>query len=306
MNDGKMFSIHVPASTANLGPGFDSIGLALNLYLSVDVYESEHYQVIPMTEDLEEFPRDDQNYIFLVAKKISSKFGKTLPACTLKVSNEIPLTRGLGSSASAIVAGVELADVLCGLGLTKEEKAHLASDMEGHPDNAGASVLGGLVVGVQLNEETNLMALPLDGVDIVALIPKYELLTTHSRAVLPSVFSYDEGVKASAIANTFLAALLTKNYTLAGKMMSEDRFHQPYRRMLVPHLGVAEKVALEAGAFGVALSGAGPTIVAFCGIGEADAVFHALQAQFPEDRVMKLQVDHDGSVTIPIAKIIKS
>jgi homoserine kinase len=296
MSEGKMFSIRVPASTANLGPGFDSIGLALNLYLSVDVYESKHYQVIPLTEELDEFPRDEQNYILLVAKKISRKFGKSLPACTLKISSKIPLTRGLGSSASAIVAGVELADVLCRLGLTKEEKAHLASYMEGHPDNAGASVLGGLVVGVQMNEETNLLTVPFHDVDVVALIPNYELLTSSSREVLPTVFSYQEGVKASAIANTFLAALLTKNYTLAGKMMSEDRFHQPYRKKLVPHLEKVERVAREAGAFGVALSGAGPTVVALCENEYTEMVLQALKAEFPDDRVMKLLIDHDGSV----------
>ncbi|WP_108670668.1 homoserine kinase [Peribacillus acanthi] len=296
MNEGKMFSIRVPASTANLGPGFDSIGLALNLYLTVDVYESTDWKVVPLSKELEGFPKDDQNYIFIIAKKIARKFGKALPTCTLRVTSDIPLTRGLGSSASAIVAGVELADVLCGLELTKEDKAHLASCIEGHPDNAGASVLGGLVVGVQMNNETHLMSIPLNGLDIIALIPMYELSTSHSREVLPSAFSYQEGVKASAIANTFLAALLTKNYMLAGKMMSEDRFHQPYRKKLVPHMQNAETVAIEAGAFGVALSGAGPTIVALCEKSYSEEVLRALRSQFTKDTVLKLQVDHVGSV----------
>ncbi|WP_153126593.1 homoserine kinase [Peribacillus tepidiphilus] len=295
MSEEKMYSIRVPASTANLGPGFDSIGLALSLYLTVDVYKSDKWEVIPVSKELEVFPRDESHYICKIAKKTASLYGKEMSPCKLYVTSDIPLTRGLGSSASAIVAGIELANVMCDLGLSQEEKVHLSSLEEGHPDNAGASVKGGLVVGEHNERETNLLSFKLPSIEIVALIPNYELYTEDSRNVLPSVLSYSESVKASAIANTFLAALLSGNWELAGKMMSEDRFHQPYRKKLVPHIEDTEEIAKQAGAFGVALSGAGPTVVCFSEKKHTENVRKALSEVFPEYESIKLEIDYDGS-----------
>ena len=188
MSDDMMFSIRVPASTANLGPGFDSIGLALSLYLTVHVYRSDQWSVEPLSKEMEIFPRDERHYIIQVAKKVAAKYGQNLPTCRLGVHSEIPLARGLGSSASAIVAGIQLADTLCHLQLSAEEKVHLASSEEGHPDNAGASVTGGLVVGEYNERSTHLLTFPLRNVEVVAVIPNYELLTSDSRSVLPTDF----------------------------------------------------------------------------------------------------------------------
>ena len=301
-----LFSIRVPASSANLGPGFDSIGLALSLYLTVHVYPSDSWIVEPLTEEMKTFPTDENHYIVKIANKIAGKYGKTLPPCKLAVHSEIPLARGLGSSASAIVAGIQLADTLAHLNLTKEEKVHLASVEEGHPDNAGASVTGGLVVGEYEESKTSLLTCALPNVEVVAVIPDYELLTSHSREVLPSTFSYKEAVKASAISNTFLAALLSGNYSMAGSMMKRDLFHQPYRRKLVPLLTEVEQVAEKAGAFGIALSGAGPTVGCFVESKHTNQLVDELSESFIDCTIKQLQVDEEGCVVTNKADIVVS
>ena len=306
MSDDMMFSIRVPASTANLGPGFDSIGLALSLYLTVHVYRSDQWSVEPLSKEMEIFPRDEHHYIIQIAKKVAAKYGQSLPTCRLGVHSEIPLARGLGSSASAIVAGIQLADTLCHLQLSTEEKVHLASSEEGHPDNAGASVTGGLVVGEYNEHSTHLLTFPLRNVEVVAVIPNYELLTSDSRSVLPTDFSYKDSVKASAIANVFLAALLSEDYSLAGQMMKRDRFHQPYRRKLVPLLDEVEEIAEKSGAFGVALSGAGPTVVCFVEEKKVAMLTEKLTKRFVDCTIRTLSIDRDGCVVMSNADLVQS
>ena len=302
MNEGMMCKIRVPASTANLGPGFDSVGLALSLYLTVEVYKSDYWSVKGLSEEMRSFPEDETNFIIRVAQRTASRYGVDLPPCRLLVDSEIPLARGLGSSASAIVAGIQIADTIGNLKLGMEEKVHLASLEEGHPDNAGASVAGGLVVGEHNEDETSLLAFPLPDIEVIAVIPQYELLTSHSREVLPKELSYSQGVKASAIANTFLAAMLSGNYGMAGKMMKRDLFHQPYRSSLVPLLRQVEEIAASTGAFGVALSGAGPTVVCFAEKEYSVQVAEKLAAEFKECKVKRLQVDAEGCTVIRSGK----
>ncbi|PLT34093.1 homoserine kinase [Bacillus sp. V5-8f] len=295
MKEAEMYSITVPASTANLGPGFDSIGLALGLYLKLDVHLSDEWEVIPLSAELAVFPSNEENYIISIAKKVASQYGKELHPCRIYISSEIPLTRGLGSSASAIVAGIELADLMGGLQLTKEEKNRHASVFEGHPDNAGASVFGGLVVGRHTQDKTDLLSFPLADVKVVAVIPNYELLTEDSRNVLPEDLPLSDAVQASAVSNVLLAALLTQQWNLAGEMMKNDKFHQPFRSHLVPHLKEAEKIACKAGAFGTALSGAGPTIVCFTLCENAAKVKERLTEAFPEFLIKEIEIDNHGS-----------
>ncbi|MGV3489045.1 MAG: homoserine kinase [Tuberibacillus sp.] len=136
------FKIKVPGSTANLGPGFDSIGLALNRYLELECAPSDQWSFRYHSPGYESLPTDKSNFIYKIYQKTAEQYGlyEPLPACRVDLVTDIPLERGLGSSAAAVVAGIELADQLLSLRLTKEEKAILASRFEGHPDNAGASV----------------------------------------------------------------------------------------------------------------------------------------------------------------------
>lgn len=302
MSEAGMFLIRVPASTANLGPGFDSIGLALGAYLEIYGSLSDNWEVTPLTEEMAVFPKNDQNYIVQIAKKTAAYYGKELAPCKLFVSSEIPLARGLGSSASAIVAGIELANLVAGLHLTNEQKSRQASLFEGHPDNAGASVHGGMVVGRHTEEKTDVLSFPIDGVKVIVVIPNFELLTEDSRSVLPKTLAYKEAIEGSAAANMLLAGMITKNWKIVGEMMQNDRFHQPYRAQLVPHLAQIEELAARQGAYGTALSGAGPTVLCLVPEAKAEQIKESLATQFPAFTVKELKIDNEGSKTIILSE----
>jgi homoserine kinase len=299
---GDVYSIRVPASTANLGPGFDSIGLALGLYIELKISLANEWEVIPLSSELENFPSDESNYIISVALKVASIYQKELHTCKVWVTSDIPLARGLGSSASAIVAGVELANLIGDLGLTRDEKNRHASLFEGHPDNAGASVYGGLVIGRHCEERTDILSFPLQNIKVIAVIPEYELLTEESRDVLPKHLDFQEAVQASAISNVLVAALLSKNWPLAGQMMMNDKFHHPYRSMLVPHLSRVASIAVKSGAFGTALSGAGPSVISLVSEDRVNNVIKVLTKEFPQCNVIDLEIDNNGSVVSFIGK----
>lgn len=299
------YSIKVPASTANLGPGFDSMGLALDLYLTLEVEKSEQWEVSSSSYELQNLAADEQHFICQVAIHTANKFGKKLPPCKIKIASDIPLARGLGSSASAIIAAIELANIVGGLSLTKQEKLLLATELEGHPDNVGASLFGGLVIGCYQQKEVDLLSFHDLEFEVVTVIPDETLLTKESREVLPSVISYQDAIKASSTANLLVAALLSQNWDLAGKMMKLDSFHQPYRKPLIPLFSEIEHEAKLNGAFGVALSGAGPTVICFMEKGNGGQLVEALTSAFPTMCVKKLKIDHQGSCVSKIEQCIK-
>lgn len=302
MSEADMFLIRVPASTANLGPGFDSIGMALGLYLELYGSISDSWEVNPLSEEMAIFPKDDQNYIVKIAKRTAAYYGKELQPCKLFVSSKIPLARGLGSSASAIVAGIELANLVAELHLTNEQKNRHASLFEGHPDNAGAAVCGGLVVGRHTDEQTDVLSFPIEGVKVIVIIPNFELLTEDSRSVLPTTLPYKEAIEGSASANMLLAGMFTKNWKLVGEMMQNDRFHQPYRAKLVPHLAEIQDLVGSQGAYGTALSGAGPTVLCLVPDEKAEPIKESLVKQFPAFMIKELKIDNEGSKAIILSE----
>jgi homoserine kinase len=292
----ERFIIKVPASSANLGPGFDSVGIAVDLFLTLEVEASQKWEFISVNEELKQFPTDETHFICQVAKKVAEQSGKQLNPCKVVMNSQIPLARGLGSSAAAIIAGIELADLAADLGLTKHEKLVFSTDFEGHPDNVGASLYGGLVVGCyQQEKQVELLPFSTLSFEMVAMIPEEILLTKVSREVLPKTFSYQEAVKASATANVLIAALLSENWDLAGKMMEEDHFHQPYRRSLIPFYREVERAAKRNGAFGVALSGAGPTLLCFTEKGKGQDLAHLMQKEFKQMTAQFLKIENNGS-----------
>ncbi|MEH7331300.1 homoserine kinase [Neobacillus drentensis] len=299
------FIIEVPASTANLGPGFDSIGLALDLYLTLEVEGSSRWEFYSTSDELKQFPNDEQHFIGQVAIKTAEKYGKVLSPCKVTIQSEIPLARGLGSSASAIVAGIELADRIGGLGLTKQEKLLIATEMEGHPDNVGASIYGGLVIGCYQKNEVDILNFANLSFELVVAVPQEILLTKDSRDVLPEAFSRQEAIEASSTANLLVAALLSQNWEVAGKMMEQDLFHQPYRKPLISFYEEVEQVAKSNGAFGVALSGAGPSVICFTEKGQGKLLSQVLQSEFTEMTVKHLNVDNDGSITKEVEKFVR-
>lgn len=290
----KELQIIVPASTANLGPGFDSIGLALAKYLKLKVKKHDKWEFVSSSAELKNLPNGKDHFIYKMAEKVARKYQCELPPSLVEVESDIPLARGLGSSASAIVAGIELANMLCELNLTRKDKLRLASLEEGHPDNVGASIFGGLVVGSHRDDRTDFVHINNLKIETVVIIPPYQVLTHEARNVLPSEFSFAKAVEASSISNVLIAALLTEDFALAGKMMDMDLFHQPYRVKLMPDLKAIYSLAIEHGAFGAALSGAGPTLICFTKKGHGDILAKKLKLSLPEFMVEKLDIDVNG------------
>lgn len=288
------FSIRVPASTANLGPGFDSVGMALNRYLTLDIKSSDQWKFTMKSENLEGIPTGKENFIFQVADWISKEYGRELPSVEVSMESDIPLSRGFGSSATAIVAGIELANQLLDLGLSIDEKTRWASIHEGHPDNVAPSISGGLIIGSHREEETNIVYAGVPDIDLVAVIPEYELSTKESRNALPEAFSHREAVEASSISNVLVAAILQNNWALAGKMMNKDLFHCPYRMPHIPEWQKAAELVEELPVYGATLSGAGPIILFFAPKGTGKEVKLQLRGHFNEHRVELLEVDRDG------------
>lgn len=290
--------IKVPGSTANLGAGFDSIGLAVNRYLTIEAERSDRWEFIYRTPGFENIPTNEDNLIYKAFHFTTTQLAIShteLPAYTLTVDSELPLASGLGSSAAAIVAGIELANAALHLSLSNEKKARLASLYEGHPDNVCASIYGGLIVATHNRDETIVIPSGVPSVDMVIMIPPHQLITSDSREVLPNSLSYKESIQASSIANVLIAALLNGNVKVAGKMMKADLFHQPYRSEIIPDLKKIITYGDRHGIEGVALSGAGPSIICFTNKGKGDEVAKQLGSAFPNYECQKLVPSTCGS-----------
>lgn len=285
--------IRVPATSANLGPGFDSCGIALSLYLFIEVLEEQNeWEII---HDLGEgVPFDKTNLMITTALSLAPN----LQPHKIKMSSSIPLARGLGSSSSVIVAGIELANRLGQLNLSPKEKIEIATRMEGHPDNVAPAICGDFAVACYFperrQESVSHVKHYFPECDIIAFIPNKELLTTESREVLPTSFSYKEAVEASGIANVMIAAVISGNLPLAGKMMQEDRWHEKYRQKLVPHLANVRQICKEEGAYGCYLSGAGPTVIVLSPEDKSENVMRLLKGLDSMARIEKLTIDREG------------
>jgi len=291
----KMWQISVPGSTANLGPGFDSIGLGLSLYLRLTVSVQENWEIIHLDDNGPKEFELEEHLLYVIAKKIADQFGKQLPACRVEMASELPLARGLGSSAAVIVAGIELANQVCELGLSVQDKLNLSSQIEGHPDNATASVLGGLTIS-SMNENGIVDTFHVNDIDaaFVVFVPDVELKTSESRSVLPEQFERTYAVHASANANMLAAALMARDFKRAGRYMEADLFHEPFRAKLIPNYTEIHKEAKENGAFGTALSGAGPTLISIIPTTIADDFVKAMKNKFPDHQIILTKADEHG------------
>ena len=180
--------------------------------------------------------------------------------------SDIPLARGLGSSASALVGALFIANYFGNIQLSKYELLQLATEIEGHPDNVAPTIYGGLIAGFYnpITKITDVARIEVPHVDIILNIPPYELLTEDSRRVLPDTFSHKGAVQNSAISNTMICALIQHKYKLAGKMMEQDGFHEPYRQHLIPEFNQVRKLSRQHDAYATVISGAGPTILTLC------------------------------------------
>lgn len=289
------WQITVPGSTANLGPGFDSIGLGLSLYLKLDVTLQDEWQFVHLGDNVPTDTTVEDHLIYIIAKQVADKFGKTLRPCRVVMTSELPLARGLGSSAAAIVGAIELANLLCELELSTQDKLNISSQIEGHPDNATASVLGGLTIS-SMDEQGFVDTIHVNDIDaaFVVFIPNVELKTAEARGVLPAEFDRAYAVRASANANMLAAALIAKDYVRIGRYMEADLFHEPFRAKLIPAYTEIHAAAKAAGAYGTALSGAGPTLISIIPTNIAEQFVVDLTRQFPEHKIVLTSADNNG------------
>ncbi len=281
--------IIVPATSANVGPGFDSVGVAVTKYLEIQVCEEREEWMIE--HQLGKWiPRDERNLLLKIALQIVPD----LQPRRLKMVSDIPLARGLGSSSSVIVAGIELANQLGNLKLSKHEKLQLATKIEGHPDNVAPAIYGNLVIASSVEGQVSAVVAPFPECAFLAYIPNYELRTRDSRGVLPKKLSYKEAVAASSIANVAIAGLLTGDMVKAGQAIESDLFHERYRQELVREFATIKKVAKRNGAYATYLSGAGPTVMVLAEPDKMPKIKAELEKQPFKGKLHDLQVDTEG------------
>jgi homoserine kinase len=296
-------TFRIPASTANLGAGFDALGLGLARYLRVTVQPADRLSIESKGVSAERIPGNEENLIYKVAVSTAKHRNRALPSFRLEIDNEIPLARGMGSSAAAIIAGITCYEILTGDELDEQALFRCAFDFEDHPDNLGACLYGGLIAGVAADDGTVQVArlqIPCKLATVV-VIPSFELSTGKARAVLPKTYSFHDIIYNTQRSALTIAALITCNKKLLREAM-KDRIHQPYRAKLIP--GLEEILELKAdGLLGVALSGAGPTVFAFVEPELAGRVGDAIVGKYKEHGVdaaaLLIDIDTKGRVIEP-------
>lgn len=299
------FEVRVPASTSNLGPGFDCFGLALTLYLTVSATavpgasEPCHVTTTGAKEN-EALPHNSVNLIYRAMSFAARHVGASLPPVELDVYNEIPLASGLGSSAAAIVAGIKLAKLLTGKRMTDQTILDYATEFEGHPDNVAASLYGGFLASC-FRPDGTVLSTKFDWpaqIRPVVVSPSSQLPTHVARAALPRSVSRVDAVYNLQRSALFTAALAQQRYDLLWEAM-RDRLHQPRRQSLVP--GLAEALALPRtpGLLGIALSGAGPSIVALVYDNDQEIgvrIANCFKARNVDSTIRTLLVDNEGAL----------
>ena len=281
--------IIVPATSANIGPGFDSVGVAVSKYLIIEVLGKSDQWIIE--HDLgRRIPSYERNLLIKVARRIAP----AIRPHHLKMTTDIPLARGLGSSSSVIVAGIELANQLANLQLSNTEKLNLATKIEGHPDNVAPAIYGNLTISSHVNGEVSTVVTKFPEVSLIAYIPNYELRTKDSRGVLPKELSYQEAVAASSIANVAIAALMKGDMVAAGQAIESDRFHEHFRQGLIKEFPKIKMMAKENGAYATYLSGAGPTVMILVPKERSNTLKEKIEERQFKGQVFELQIDCQG------------
>lgn len=259
-----MIRVQVPATTANMGPGLDTLGMALQMYNLVEMEEvGQSLYVEVEGEGADKIPRGEDNIVYRAAKKVFQTSGYKPLGLRIKLINNIPIARGLGSSAAAIVGGLMGANFLSGGKLGEKELINLACSIEGHPDNVTPALLGGIVVSSMVDGDVKYFKIkPPQNLKCVVAVPDFHLSTELARNVLPQQVSLTDAIYNISRTSLIVAGLMHGDLSILTSAM-DDRLHQPYRSSLVPGMKKVFAAAKLAGAKGVALSGAGPTLIAF-------------------------------------------
>ncbi len=296
-------TVTVPATTANLGPGFDCIGAALTLYNQVKFTRLDQGGLIIQVTgaEAEQVQTDESNLLYQAFSKLYQYIDQTPPSVKIEIGLDVPLARGLGSSATAIVGGLVGANQLAGEPLSVSQVMELAIAMEGHPDNVVPALLGGCRLAATAAVGWEICDVPWhqDIVTVLA-IPNFELSTSEARRVLPTEFS-----RADAIFNTAHLGLLLRGLETGKRewltAALQDKLHQPYRQALIPGYDAVNRAAVAAGAYGMVISGAGPTLLALTNAESAPQVEAAMTTAWKTTGIIAvgraLSLDHQGATS---------
>lgn len=302
-------SVKVPATTANLGPGFDCLGMALPIYNTITIEETVlpgtgiEINVIADTQEayelsLEHIPLDENSIVYKAVELLYNSIGQTPSELKITIHSQIPITRGLGSSASVIVGGLLAANELLGHPADEAALLSIATEVEGHPDNVTPAIIGGLVLASQ-EDDGSVLYRKLDWPDewqITVCIPDYELATDIARSVLPKEVPMQDAIFNAQRLAMFVQAVNTKDADLM-KAALHDKLHQPYRMKLVPGLEkIMENLKHEENVLGCVLSGAGPSILIISHKNGVDKI-HSIVKETWADLNVKAEVK-----TLPIEK----
>lgn len=254
-----MIKIRVPATSANIGSGFDSLGLAVNMYNEVWIDEADGIQISSI--DGTWVPKNEKNLIYKTAKNLYKECGKHFSGLKILQKNDIPMTRGLGSSSACIVAGLIGANRLMGNPLSTDDIVNYAAGMEGHPDNSTPAILGGLVTAAIQDGKVYYLKQDINNdIAFAAFIPEFELSTHKARGCLPKMIKHKDGVFNLSRSALMAASLNSGKYENI-KVACEDKLHQPYRMYLIKDSRKVFEAAYKQGAYGVYISGAGSTLM---------------------------------------------
>ncbi|MCD7726997.1 MAG: homoserine kinase [Ruminococcus sp.] len=295
-----MIKLRIPATSANLGAGFDALGLAMTYYNFVNLELSDRVEITSL--DGLEVPTDKSNLIYESASHLFEICGKKLDGLKIEQTSNIPMARGLGSSSACIVAGLVGANTLLGNPLTTDDLVNLAAQIEGHPDNTAPALLGGIVTAVFDGRKVHWVKQEVNtSLKFVAIIPDFELKTEKARACLPKEVSHKDAVYNLSRAALFSASLLTGKFENL-RTACHDRLHQPYRMELIPNCRRVFDIAYNHGAYAAYISGAGPTVMAV--VDEANEFFtgkvkFSLETEGLENWDVKLfHIDNEGTKLI--------
>jgi len=297
-----MIRLKIPCSTSNIGPGFDTLGLALNRYLYLTVTDAQQTTIAVEGNGKEHITTDESNLVFCAMKTTAQKLGKELPAFHLHIKNEIPAYGGLGGSGAAIAGGVFLANELLNGNLSQNEMLNIAVEIEGHPDNVSAALFGGLTINCfNAERKVHCRSVKIEKpLSIITCSPHFQVQTKQARKILPQQISLKDAVTNIENVASLVSAFICGDFE-ALRYSTGDRLHEQHRATLIPGYNEVKKSALEAGALSFNISGAGPTVFAFAlknekEIGEAMKRAFEKNGQMATVEVMK--VENEGAEVV--------
>ena len=288
-------NIRVPATSANMGPGFDSLGVAISLYNSVKVQRAKIFSVTIKGEG-QNNPKLKGNNLFVnIFYEHYVKLTGVRDNFKFSFSNQIPLSRGLGSSSAVIISAIVAAYEAAETEITKEELLNIALVHETHPDNITPAVMGGFNVAIIEDNKVRSIKknMPKDVCSIV-VVPKQPISTAQARKVLPARYSKDDAIFNLSHSSLLTAAFMSENWDML-RSASKDRFHQYYRMKQMPELFAVQKIALESGVLMSTLSGSGSTFFNMAHKDDVEGIKTILRKEFPNYFIRSYQFDNQGS-----------